>query len=374
MTSEKQTQKAGDKSQLVQAGTINFYNNGIDEKRAREICAETYDIARKNFTADAYACANERVQQFEDSLLPKIQKIDGALSAFADPSFQLLLTNAQRASIATERTADYDMLAELLVCRITKGQSRKNRAGISRAVEIIDKIDDDALCALTVVYAVDKFIPMSVDCKEGLQALNTMFDKLLYMDLPYGEDWMEHLDILDTIRISPMTHFKKSNKYWPERLDGYSAAGIEIESDDYEKAIALLSEVGIDKRVLKPNEFLEGYVKLPVVNKDEIEKIHLIERSSTSGSIASISRQLNEKELSILNSVWDLYTDDYVVTDKVKSEFMKLWDSYSALEKIHKWRDSLSYAFVITHVGAVLAHTNARRCDDSIPELPLIDG
>lgn len=43
MTADKQTQKAGENSQLVQAGTINIYN-GIDEKRAREICAETYAV------------------------------------------------------------------------------------------------------------------------------------------------------------------------------------------------------------------------------------------------------------------------------------------------------------------------------------------
>lgn len=32
MTADKQTQKAGENSQLMQAGTINIYNNGIDEK------------------------------------------------------------------------------------------------------------------------------------------------------------------------------------------------------------------------------------------------------------------------------------------------------------------------------------------------------
>ena len=67
MTVDKQTQRAGDNSQLMQAGTINIYN-GIDEKRAREICAETYAIVRKDFTADAYACANARVEKLENSL------------------------------------------------------------------------------------------------------------------------------------------------------------------------------------------------------------------------------------------------------------------------------------------------------------------
>ena len=71
MIGDKQAQKAGDNSQLMQAGTINIYN-GIDEKRAREICAETYAVARRDFTVEAIAsCANERVQQLEDSLLPK---------------------------------------------------------------------------------------------------------------------------------------------------------------------------------------------------------------------------------------------------------------------------------------------------------------
>ena len=168
---DRQTQRAGDNSQLMQAGIVNVYN-GIDEKRAREICAETYAIARKDFTADAYACATERVQQFEEALLPKMQQIEGALNKFADPSFQFLLTSAQRTAAATERSSDYDMLSELLVCRITKGESRKNRAGISRAVEIVDKVDDDALCALTVVHAVNKCLPLSGDINVGLQVLD----------------------------------------------------------------------------------------------------------------------------------------------------------------------------------------------------------
>ena len=101
MFGNNQTQKAGENSQLVQAGTVNIFN-GIDEKRAREICSETYAIARRDFTADAYACANARVQQFENSLIPKMLQIETALSAFSDPAFQFLLASAQRTAAATE--------------------------------------------------------------------------------------------------------------------------------------------------------------------------------------------------------------------------------------------------------------------------------
>ena len=55
-----QKQKAGNNSQLIQADVINI---GIDEKRAREICDEQFELARQKFTSDAYECANIRVEK-----------------------------------------------------------------------------------------------------------------------------------------------------------------------------------------------------------------------------------------------------------------------------------------------------------------------
>ncbi len=368
---DKQAQRAGDNSQLMQAGTINIYN-GIDEKRAREICAETYAVARRDFTADAYACANERVQKFEDLLLPKMQQIEGALSAFADPAFQFLLTSAQRTAAATERDADYNMLSELLLCRITKGQARKNRAGISRAVEIIDKIDDDALCALTVVHAVNKVMPLSGTCKSGLKVLANLFEKLIYMELPLGTDWIDHLDILDAVRINSVSSFKKIVDYYPERLIGYSSAGIHIDSEDYKTAVNLLAKANLNTSILCVNELLDGYVKLPVVEKAAIKSLTMTRNVIVNGQVLSQSSPINEKEITTLEEIWDLYSKDEESKRLAVLSFMNEWDSYPSLKKLRVWWDDLSFAFDITHVGTVLAHTNARRCDNTIPELPLV--
>ncbi len=370
MIGDRQIQEAGDNSQLMQAGTINIYN-GIDEKRAREICAETYAIVRKDFTADAYACANARVEKFENSLLPRMLEIEGALSAFSDPAFQFLLTSAQRTAAATERDADYDMLSELLMCRITKGIARKSRAGISRAVEIIDKIDDDALCALTVVHAVNKVMPTLSSCKEGIKALADLYEKIIYMELPTGTDWIEHLDILDAVRINSVASFKKTNVYYPEQLLGYSSAGIKVDSDDYKKALDLLSGADLNSSCLVPNELLDGYVLLPVVGKDEIKQLVVTRNTVVGGMPLTQSYKINEKEIKVLEAVWNLYSNDENVKRKVVSAFMREWDSYPSLRRLHVWWDSLTIAFEITHVGTVLAHTNARRCDKTIPELPL---
>lgn len=370
MLSDKQTQRAGDNSQLMQASTINIYN-GIDENKVREICAETYAVALKDYAKEAYACANKRIEQFEDLLLKKIQKVEGALNAFADPSFQLLLTSAQKAAVATERDSDYDMLTELLVCRITKGKERKNRAGISRAVEIIDKIDDDALCALTVVYGVTHFKPSNGLCMSGLKDLSDIFEKIMYMELPSGNDWIDHLDILDAVRINPINSFKKMAELYPAFLSGYSDAGILKDSEDYIKAIDILSEAGLDSSFLVPNDFFDGYVKLPIVRKESINNLIITRIIKENGEHVDPLRMVNEKESKAFEAVLNLYSMDENVKKLAISKFMDMWDSFEPLKKLHIWWDSLPFYFDITHVGRVLAHANARRCDKSIPELSL---
>ena len=370
MAESKQSQRAGDNSQLLQANSITIVN-GIDEKRVREICAETYEIARKNFTEDAYMCANERVLKFENALIPKMEAIENAYSAFADPSFQFLLTSAQKTAAATEREADYDMLAELLACRIAKGDSRKNRVGISRAVEIINQVDDDALCALTVAYAVGHFIPASGESTTGLQALNDLFESIIYLDLPNGADWIEHLDILDAVRISSFGSFKKTREYYCERLKGYSSAGIKINSEEYNKALQLLKDAKLSSNILHKNPNMSDYVLLPVINQDSIKDLNITSIIIDNGTPTHISRKITNEECSVLEAIWDLYTTDATINKTAEDTFISQWDSFPLLHKLHLWWDNLPILFNITHVGAVLAYTNAKRCDEKIPELPL---
>ena len=369
MLSDKQSQKAGDNAQMLQAGVVNFYA-GIDEKRAREICDETFAIARRDLTNEARACASQRVQQFEDVLLPRIQCIEGALNMFADPAFQFLLTSAQRTAAATERSADYDMLSELLACRILKGEQRKNRTGIKRALEIVGEVDDDALCALTVVHALQTTLPLASNMNQGLQVLEDMYSKLMYMDLPTGEDWIEQLDILDAVRISSGKSFHKLSDFYPEALSGYSAAGICVQSEEYQKAQAILSGANISLDLLAPNELLDGYVRLSVPNRDGIENIEFCRQADLSGEGAEILGPATAAEKNALYAVWDLYAGGEVKKE-AESEFMVRWDSYATLNTLHQWWDALPTEFDITRVGTVLAHTNARRCDADIPELSL---
>lgn len=75
MTVDKQIQKAGNHSQLTQAGTINnIYYNGIDEERVRE-------IAEKESGKGAIGKLRHNLQEFSGKLLPRsdADKILGSL-------------------------------------------------------------------------------------------------------------------------------------------------------------------------------------------------------------------------------------------------------------------------------------------------------
>jgi hypothetical protein len=172
----KQVQKARDNAQQLQASNM-IVNIGINEKRAREIYQEMNLQVRKDYTEEALKIANSRVKEFENRLMPKMESVEGALEAFTDPSFQLLLVEAQKTAASTERPVDYDLLSELLIHRFQKGENRITRAGISRAVEIVDEISDDALLGLTVAHSISYFFPASGNIHIGLDVLNDLFVK-----------------------------------------------------------------------------------------------------------------------------------------------------------------------------------------------------
>jgi hypothetical protein len=263
----KQIQEAGNNSQQLQSNNM-IVNIGIDEKRAREIYHDMTSQTRMEYTKEALEVTNSRVTEFENRLFTKMKAVDGVLEAFADPSFQLLLVEAQKTAASTERPPDYDLLSELLIHRFQKGDNRVIRAGISRAVEIVDKISDDALLGLTIFHSVSYFIPTSGVIQEGLNTLNDLFGKLCYGNLPLGNEWLDHLDILNSIRLNTFGSMKKLEQYYPEVLSGYIDNGIKKNSDDYSIAVELLKNNGLPQNILIDHELNTEYVRLIITNKE----------------------------------------------------------------------------------------------------------
>lgn len=364
---EKQVQKSGDNSQQLQANTI-IFNSGIEEKRAREIFMEMYGVSRRDLTDEAIAIATQRVKEFENDLMPKLRRIEGAMNAFSDPSFQFLLTNAHKTAAATERKMDYSLLSELLIQRIQKGSSNQVRAGISRAVEIVDEISDEALLGLTVAFAIEKYAPVTGNISEGLDVLNNLFEKIYYATLPVNTEWLEHLEILNAVRLSSFVSLKKLEEYYSDKLNGYCVTGIKHNSENYLKVIEIMKELVIPRDILVSNDLNKEYVRLNIVDESSIEELSLIV-PSFDGTGIFINRNFSEEQKQALHEIFKMYDEDENLKQEIKNKFSEELKKRPYLNKIREWWNEITISFNITAVGRVLANSNAKRCDESLPSM-----
>lgn len=366
---DKQIQEAGDNSQQLQAKNM-IVNIGIDEKRAREIYQEMNLLLRKDYSQEAFTIANLRIAEFENRLMPKMDAVEGALEAFADPSFQLLLVEAQKTAASTERSADYDLLSELLIHRFQKGDNRVTRAGISRAVEIVDEISDEALLGLTVFHSVTYFFPTSGDIKQGLKVLDDLFGKIFYGNLPMNNEWLDHLDILDAIRVNNLGSLKKIEQYYSEMLDGYVGVGIKKDSDSYNNAIELLKNNGLPQNALVDHALNTDYVRISVSDRKRINSLVISQKINNNHDQAStITQPLSETQINAMESIYDSYEKNNKVRQQNVTTFMQEWDKQQNLKILRQWWDNINTSFQLTSVGKVLAHSNAQRCDNNLPPL-----
>lgn len=362
MDVNKQTQQAGDGSQQIQAGTV-IINQGVSEERVRTVFNEMIPRALEEYTKEAYAKANERITNWENTVIPRVGEVKGMLEAFADPAFQRVLKKAQQSAAVTDEKADYDLLTELLVCHVQKGTNRKNRASILEATEIVDQIDNDALCALTVAHAVASLIPTAGQCSEGLDTLEMIFGKLVYCGLPVGNDWLDHLDSLRLIRMNAWGSMRKFQDYYASVLDGYICVGIEKNTNEYYKAFDILKDARINSEVLVDNELLENHVRLAIHGKSQIDYKRVTHREDL---IA-----WPQEQLEAMWKIWELYSLDETKLKTVKENFIKLWDKHLVLHTVRGWWEHIPGTLDITRTGKIIAHTNAKRCDSTIPDLEL---
>lgn len=367
--SNKQTQKAGANSQQLQADNITV-NLGIDEKRAREIFQEMTPQLRNIYTQEALKILNSRVAEFENSLMPKMEAVEGALEAFADPGFQLLLVEAQKTAASTERPADYELLSELLIHRFQKGEDRVVRTGINRAVEIVRDISDEALLGLTVFHSMTSFMPTSGDIHQGLDNLNSLFGKIIYGNLPMGNSWIDHLEVLNAVRINTLSTLPTFEDIHSKVFNAYIGVGIEKGTDSFYKAIELIPSTGIPENILLVNhELNDKFIRINVSNWNDINSLIFRYPLKTDDCTIHISHPLSEKQKNAIQSIHSLYKQDENVEHENTRKFMEEWYKRSNLKIIKEWWDKIPNSIQLTSVGKVLAHSNAQRCDKSLPPL-----
>ena len=293
-------------------------------------------------TQVAEATVRTRMEAFKNVWEPRITGMENVVNNLIDPKFQFMIRDANITAAKSSRDEDLDMLAELLACHIEKGQNVKIDAGINRAISIVNEVDLDSLCALTVVLAILNTIPNTGNIKEGLDTLNGLYSKLLIIDLPEGTAWIDNLNVVGAINLLS-EDFNKLDKILLQMLDGYICAGILIGTEEHKKAIDILGKNGFSKNSLVPNECLPDYLRLPLSDTSKLKPE--------------------------LKPILDLYSKDKKLQDTAKNNFMNMWDSYEVLKKIKEWFNNIPVYFRINSVGKALAQTNAKRCYPEFPDL-----
>ena len=356
MTFDKQIQSAGDNSHPIQAhnAIINNYY-GITEERAREIFKELSADTYAKHTQEAKAMIDERLDKFNNKIIEVLSKENGALNAFSDPAFQFLLKKAQLSAAISDRESDYALLAKLLVQHIQNKEDRVKRSTIRYAIEIIDEIDNSALLALTVFYLLSYLRPSAPFSQDGLMRLSQAMTKLPVDQLPTGSDWIEHLDLLKVIRIVPLWKPRKLPQYYSECVTGYTSIGIKAGSPQHEQAQKILRAAQLPDACLSPNEFLPGYVRIPIPSLNQVK------------NLIYNSVPINECQQQALLQIIGLYDTDITKKQIIIKRFMKIFDSFPVLKQIHTWWDAIPRSFDATPAGVLLANLNARNFEPKIP-------
>ena len=207
MSNDKYTQKAGDNSTQIQSNLVQI---GIDEKRVREILKEENQRILKETAIIAENVARGRLDNYTNVLVPKLVEAE-LLDKFSDPKIQMLFRQSEKTAVCTDRNKDYELLSELLIHRIKRDGNYTTGAAIKKAIDEVDNLSDDALLGLTIIFAIDSYVPVSGNVHEGLQTLNNLYGKIMkskFINID-GKSWLENLEIINAIRINPFSESKR---------------------------------------------------------------------------------------------------------------------------------------------------------------------
>jgi len=363
-----QTQKGGDNAVQNQIGTQIVV--GIDEKRVREICDEKIEYAIKDLSAGAIEVAKERINAFTDSVLTKIKENSANLSSFADPSFQRDIVRAQMSAAESDREADVDTLAELLMARMNGKLKRATKTGIRKAMEIVPELEANELMVLTIMLFYTKYTPNNksgISVEHYLNALDDYFKKIIQADLPIGNRWLQHLTILDAVIVEQLGSFIPMEDYYEKEAAGLVCAGLRVGSQEHTNSVEILNQCGMGADCLVPNDLLPGFVRLPLVRSDDFSFLPI-----TIPNIPKIyTMRPNEKHIEGLKKVISLYGKDSQLLKQVKDEFAKRISQYGTLKKLKEWLANSEGYFELTSVGEALGYVNARRCLPGLPAIAL---
>lgn len=351
-----QQQEAGDHSQQFQISGDNHIHQGLDVVTAHALFREIAKDEIQRYTEQAQQVAELRMAALEERLIHRLGE-SGGLSGLADPAAQVALRKAQMGAASTERLDDYDMLAGLIQDHIEKGENRLVRAGVERAIEVVDKLDSLALRGLTLHHVATSILPLSGHPRQGLTTMERVISSIVQGgELPRGTSWVEHLDILDVARIHRSQEFKTFDDFWCGCTPGYVSPGIDI--DSYESLdvienpeIAQLAAAGL----VRPHIYKPGFLYIAAPAE------HLLQEE--------LRKRGHSDDVEALVVAARTFFHFGSIEEDASRKYMEEVRARPGLKRLADFWESYEINFTLTIVGQVLSRSNARRLNVDLPPL-----
>lgn len=345
--------------------TINY---GITEERSRAIFDEKLPVALKDYCAESFFVTKDRVYKFRSKLVPRLGQEENGFECFADPNFQLLLIEAQKAAASSDREADYDVLSEMLATRAKMGPDRKLHLAVNKAVEMLPYISDEQLTGISVEFCLAIISPIYNSIEEALTKIDECYGHIIGNGaLPTGDDWLESLEAGGMIKNvkSPYIKFKKSREILLKTWRRFTNTGIKVDSEQYQEALNILEENDLPAFMIE-HELNSDYARLYPIDVDGIDNVMLC-KESDEGKKEEMRLTDNQKEA--LKRIFAMYENAPAIKEDFQNRFIAKYNECPNLRKVNEWWDNIPSFYELTVVGRVLASANAHKCDATIPLL-----
>ncbi|WP_143016091.1 LPO_1073/Vpar_1526 family protein [Nocardioides szechwanensis] len=305
------------------------------------------EAIRSAFTEEAQEVGGARAKQLRDRLVNQLAE-EGLLSVFREPSFQALLARSAIGAAQTDEQTDYDLLANILADRARKGDERRRRIGLDRAVEVVEKVEISDLRALTTIFVLTKVRAMGGSLVRSLETHDALYGSLLGdSDLPLGRGFMDRLDLLNLVRVNQIGGFRKFDDYWIPTVSGWYASG--IRKDD-----PMVDEVwtGFARRGFKP-----------LLSEHELDA----ERWRLAYARPAYMREAlvaaGKHTESQVDGIMDYASNWFGLNDSgdpvMRQQVVDRLDATATLGKVRRWLDSLPNGCFMTDAGVILARSYA---------------
>lgn len=147
----KQGQTVGDGATAIQSHGDTVINNGIGADEIRAIVESLSDQLPK-LAAAAAAIMEVRISAFEEAVMKRFEQEAVNRDAFADPDFQHVVIDAQRAYARTGDTETHSTLIDLIAKRSVENTGSRKAFVINESISIVSQLTRSEISELAFSF------------------------------------------------------------------------------------------------------------------------------------------------------------------------------------------------------------------------------